>query len=93
MFICVNLFSKYNESMLFTLESIVYIGPCLVTPVGSNARLSKIRPFALCIGWAHVSCIGSFFCKVVQNLFLEVGFNFSIQNIGVQVVPIFSSYN
>ena len=49
MFPCVNSLRRYNESMVLAYDNVVYTNPCADILVGSNAYLSKLKP------WFYVS--------------------------------------
>ncbi len=40
--------SKYKCSLEWTWDNVVYVQPCFVMPLGTNARQSRVKP---CVRW------------------------------------------
>jgi hypothetical protein len=66
--------------MFLTQDKAVYTNPWIRIPLGSNATLSSVKPWDLCIVRAHASLIGNCFQIFKWDVFFVVDSGFAMRN-------------
>ncbi len=68
--------NKYTFFLEWIRDNVVYVKPCFVPHVGSNAKQASVKPYAWCMVRVPTSCISNWIFVITWERLLPIYISF-----------------